>query len=109
MGRLIPLRLPSLSNIKEETLVFVSSYPSPLSTKSTRLATDDGPLIPPTPRERPGPVTDLVIFPEDVEEWAIVMEEVKILYRKRQYKQCSARCTQILENIKDPVSIFSPD
>jgi hypothetical protein len=57
-------------------------------------------------RERPGPVTDLIIFPEEQEEWEIVMEEVKKLYVNRQYKQCSARCIQILENIKDPVCNF---
>jgi hypothetical protein len=31
------------------------------------------------------------------------MKEVKILYMKRQYKQCSTRCIQILNSIKDPV------
>jgi len=32
------------------------------------------------------------------------MAEVKELYNKRQYKQCSARCKQLFNNIKDPVS-----
>jgi hypothetical protein len=32
------------------------------------------------------------------------MEEVKICFQKRQYKNCSARCIQILDSIKDPVS-----
>lgn len=34
------------------------------------------------------------------------MAEVKALYEKRQYKQCSARCKQLLENIRDPVSKY---
>ena len=54
-------------------------------------------------RQRPGPVTDLTIFPYTEREWREIMEEVKILYMKRQYKQCSVRCMQILKNIKDPV------
>lgn len=57
-------------------------------------------------RERPGPVTDLVIYPTTNAEWRIVMEEITQLHRKQQYKQCSARCLQILENVKDPVSFL---
>jgi hypothetical protein len=33
------------------------------------------------------------------------MEEVKVWFKNRQYKNCSTRCIQILDNIKDPVSI----
>jgi hypothetical protein len=55
-------------------------------------------------RIRPGPVTDLNILPYTQKDWKKVMEEVKILYSKGQYKHCSARCKQILDNIKDPVS-----
>ena len=49
------------------------------------------------------PVTELLIFPNTQQEYTAVMEEIKKLYEKRQYKQCSARCIQILDNIKDPV------
>ena len=35
------------------------------------------------------------------------MAEVKELYDKRQYKQCSARCKELFDNVKDSVSSFS--
>jgi len=60
--------------------------------------------VPTTPRSRPGPVTELLIFPTTQKEYSAVMEEIKKLYQNRHYKHCSARCIQILENIKDPVS-----
>lgn len=34
----------------------------------------------------------------------VIMDEIKGLYLKRQYKLCSARCIEVLKNIKDPVS-----
>jgi len=37
--------------------------------------------------------------PYTEEEWKAVMEEVKILYLKGQYKHCSMRCKQILDSI----------
>lgn len=58
-------------------------------------------------RPRPGPVTELTILPYTLGEWKTVMEEVKNLYSKGQYKHCSMRCKQILDGIKDPVSIFT--
>ncbi|EPE29649.1 hypothetical protein GLAREA_00809 [Glarea lozoyensis ATCC 20868] len=57
------------------------------------------------PRRRPGPVTDLTIVPYTASEWLKVMEEVKTLYYKQQYRQCSARCKQILETIRDPYRV----
>ncbi|KAE8442310.1 hypothetical protein EG329_003510 [Mollisiaceae sp. DMI_Dod_QoI] len=103
MGRLIPLKLEgapvtkSNTNLPSPTFLsksssitsFVPPSPSPLSPKSQR-------------RSRPGPVTDLIILPYTEEEWKKVMEEVKNLYTKGQYKHCSMRCKQILDGIKDP-------
>jgi hypothetical protein len=37
--------------------------------------------------------------PHTEEEWKTVMEEVKVLYLKGQYKHCSMRCKQVLDGI----------
>ncbi|TVY91888.1 hypothetical protein LAWI1_G001941 [Lachnellula willkommii] len=65
--------------------------------------------LPPIPirskKRRPVPVTDLTIDPYTSTEWSKAMAEVKELYDKRQYKQCSAGCKQLLHNIKDSYEI----
>jgi hypothetical protein len=89
--RLIPLKLklqPYEENRSQRT-----SYPS---TTTPSIAS---PLPVTLRKQRPGPVTDLIIVPHTEEEWKSVMEEVKILYLKGQYKHCSMRCKQILDGI----------
>ncbi|KAG4443729.1 hypothetical protein IFR05_000818 [Cadophora sp. M221] len=106
MDRLIPLKLEaSMSDTKS----------SPTSPKSlpllplTEIASVSipAPLNPakPTKKSRPGPVTDLTILPYTQKEWAAVMEEVRMLYSKGQYKHCAMRCKQILDGIKDPYGV----
>lgn len=97
MGRLIPLRLGSLGSFpdKKATMMDISS--------TTTIAAPPIPPKSPSRQRRPGPVTDLTIFPYTQEEWINVMAEIKTLYMKRQYKQSSTRCMQILDSIKDPV------
>jgi hypothetical protein len=88
-GRLIPLRLQSYEGNQSQR----TSYPS--TTLPSISSTS-----PSTPRkQRPGPVTDLIIVPHTEEEWKTVMEEVKVLYLKGQYKHCSMRCKQVLDGI----------
>lgn len=48
-----------------------------------------------------------IIVPDTPEEWKMVLEEVKALYIKGQYKQCSQRCKQVLCAIIDPVGFFT--
>jgi len=89
--RLIQLKLNSYEGNQSQR----TSYPS---TASSSIST----ISPPpsqTRKRRPGPVTDLIIVPHTEEEWKVVMEEVKILYLKGQYKHCSMRCKQILDSI----------
>lgn len=88
--RLIPLKL----NPYEENRSQGTSYPS-----KTLTPISTSPTIPQTRKRRPAPVTDLIIVPHTEEEWKAVMEEVKILYLKGQYKHCSMRCKQILDSI----------
>jgi len=91
--RLIPLKL----NSYEENRSQRTSYPSTTTSSSI---SSISPPAPQTRKRRPGPVTDLIIVPHTEEEWKVVMEEVKILYLKGQYKHCSMRCKQILDSIK---------
>ena len=105
MDRLIPLKLEAnMSDTKSSSTLQKSLPLLPL----TELASVPipAPLNPskPTKKARPGPVTDLTIFPYTQKEWAVVMEEVRMLYSKGQYKHCAMRCKQILDGIKDPVS-----
>lgn len=122
MGRLIPLKLEAGSATNSNTNLPSPSFLSKSSSITSFLP--ESPILPITPgspispksqpqsrpqlKPRPGPVTDLTILPYTQEEWKKVMEEVKILYSKGQYKHCSMRCKQILDNIKDPVRPFPP-
>jgi hypothetical protein len=104
MGRLIPLFLKATSQ----------SQNSQSPPRWEPIPRAESPTLPPPskstsrPRPRPGPVTELTIVPYTAAEWLKVMEEVKTLYYKKQYRQCSARCKQILETIRDPVRDYIP-
>jgi hypothetical protein len=88
--RLIPLKLNSYEENRSQRTSYPSKTLTPISTS---------PTIPQIRKRRPAPVTDLIIVPYTEEEWKAVMEEVKILYLKGQYKHCSMRCKQILDSI----------
>jgi hypothetical protein len=100
MGHLISLKLESLSDTRRP-----SSPPTTMATFPPVSIFSKSPK-----RSRPGPVTNLTILPYTQEEWKTVMEEIRKLYLKGNYKQCAARCKQILEGIsaKDPVSSLEP-
>ncbi|KAL3419015.1 hypothetical protein PVAG01_09236 [Phlyctema vagabunda] len=46
-------------------------------------------------------LTDFLAMPYTQQEWKLVMGEVRTLYFKHNYRQCSARCIQLLESIED--------
>ncbi|KAL2064777.1 hypothetical protein VTL71DRAFT_3916 [Oculimacula yallundae] len=106
MDRLIPLKLEaSMSDTRSST---TSQKPLPLLPLAQLGNVQiPAPLNPsqPTKRTRPGPVTDLTILPYTQAEWSVVMEEVRMLYSKGQYKHCALRCKQILDGIKDPYGV----
>ncbi|RDW78096.1 hypothetical protein BP5796_05948 [Coleophoma crateriformis] len=79
------------------TLTYPNST-TPLVPEAISLKSDQ--RLPPPPR--PKPVTDLIIMPTTRKEWRSVMDEVRMLYLRRQHKQCSTRCEQILSGIEDP-------
>jgi hypothetical protein len=93
MGRLIPFKLqPSEGKSLTEISSPTTSAEPDIHSKLGR-------------RARISPVTELTILPHTQEEWKKVMEEVKILFLKGHYKNCSVRCRDILNSIKDPVSL----
>jgi hypothetical protein len=42
--------------------------------------------------------------PQSPEQWKQIIQDVKLLYFQRQYKQCAARSFEILEAVKESVS-----
>lgn len=42
--------------------------------------------------------------PQTIREWKTTLNGVKSLYLQRQYKQCAARCADLLAVAKEPVS-----
>jgi hypothetical protein len=45
----------------------------------------------------------LPVLPYTNAEWAKCVADVKRQYLNRRYRPCSVRCSEILENVKDPV------
>lgn len=103
MARLIPLKLEATTSDTKTSSP--SDKPLPLLPTTKPTQRSPAPVeYKPSKKARPGPVTDLTILPYTQKEWSTVMEEVRVLYSKGQYKHCAMRCKQILEGIKDPVS-----
>ncbi|KAG0650670.1 hypothetical protein D0Z07_2396 [Hyphodiscus hymeniophilus] len=102
MGRLISLRLQPSPTPKNTKRRISLQSPSPPPSKPL-------PSIPVKPinRARPVPGINLTVLPYTELEWRETMDEVKMLYLKRQYKQCSARCIHILNSIKDTCGVHS--
>lgn len=82
MGAMIHLRLQPMEG---------SSVPLTSSTTTSSISS-----VTTTPYSR-------LIFPHTSEDWKYTMDEIKKLYLTGEYKQCTARCIQILKGIKDPV------
>ncbi|KAI5867058.1 hypothetical protein GGS23DRAFT_303744 [Durotheca rogersii] len=51
------------------------------------------------------PPTALPIIPFTSMEWKKAIDEVKRKYLNRKYRACSARCCEILDNLKDPSAV----
>ncbi|PQE29081.1 hypothetical protein CJF30_00004127 [Rutstroemia sp. NJR-2017a BBW] len=94
MGGLIHLKLQPM---ERNPILPIYSTPSDITSASSPALSSQ--------KSRPKPIFDLLLFPYTQEEWRFVMEQVKRLYVDREYKQCAARCKQILDSIKDPYRI----
>ena len=58
------------------------------------------------------PSSTSVAFPEQpisYEQWKAVLGQVKVMYLRNQWKQCSARCRQLLLEAKTPVRAVASD
>ena len=58
------------------------------------------------------PSSTSMVFPEQptsYEEWKGALVQVKSMYLKGQWKQCSARCSQLILEAKTPVRTFASD
>ena len=91
MGRLIPLTLqPSRLGVE---------YPMQPSPPPDRPL----PEIPVKSSRHPKPEMLYLHLSRTQKDWYKVLDEVRTLYLKKQYKQCSARCVRLLEEVKDIV------
>ncbi|KAE8379890.1 hypothetical protein BDV26DRAFT_279961 [Aspergillus bertholletiae] len=46
--------------------------------------------------------------PRSAQQWKAALQDIKLLYIQRQYKQCAARATELLEKARDLVCIPTP-
>ncbi|KAK7941290.1 uncharacterized protein PG986_013677 [Apiospora aurea] len=110
MGGLIPLLLPSGGASR---IVPSGGY------QSRRRASVQEPSSPPAPTHRrqhslpvavsrnprrpsiSTSVQQFTVLPYTADEWKTTLSEVKQKYLNRKYRTCSARCCEILENLKD--------
>ncbi|CZT03067.1 uncharacterized protein RCO7_06083 [Rhynchosporium graminicola] len=106
MDRLIPLKLEAIMSDTKSSSTSQKSFPL-LPLAHLGAVQIPAPLNPaqPSKRIRPGPVTDRTILPYSPAEWAAVMEEVRMLHAKGQYKHCAMRCKQLLDGVKDPSGV----
>ncbi|KAI1407070.1 hypothetical protein F5Y13DRAFT_135316 [Hypoxylon sp. FL1857] len=51
------------------------------------------------------PPTTIPIIPFTSVEWKNAIDEVKRKYLNRKYRACSARCCEVLDNLKDPSTV----
>ncbi|TEY37427.1 hypothetical protein BOTCAL_0519g00060 [Botryotinia calthae] len=94
MGEMIHLKLQPVEG---------NSIPSAPSTTSTPSS-----LKPTTKKQRPEsirPIWSRLVFPYALEDWKVIMDEVKKLYLTRQYTECAAQCTKVLNSITDPYRV----
>jgi hypothetical protein len=115
MSGLIPLVLRPATSFQET----ITSTPQEFRTQpgstqplrqssSPTLYTQAAPTIPPKSPRRDKTIRNLQMprepLPETGWQWRDMMDEVRNLYLKQQYRKCCSRCLQALEAAKGPVS-----
>ncbi|KAK0617935.1 hypothetical protein B0T17DRAFT_316833 [Bombardia bombarda] len=97
MGGLIPLMLSSGNRMS-----MISQQPSPVSRRSSSDLTHFTKPISPTKRSHSmPPPARISVLPHTHADWKRTISEVKRLYSAKRYRLCSAKCNDILDNIKD--------
>jgi hypothetical protein len=95
--------LPSRPSFSSPSGYEVSPLPPlPLSARGSSLS----PPMPPRSSERFLKEMPHLCIPSTDSEWRKTLEEVRALYVKRRYKQCSTRCISVLGDAMGPVSQF---
>jgi hypothetical protein len=84
MVRLITLKLQAVSRpVNHPPLPPPPNQPPPIPAKS--------------PRRPESKMPSTLLLPQTQNQWRIVLDEVRATYLRRQYKQCSVHCIQLLE------------
>ncbi|KAK8095738.1 hypothetical protein PG999_013760 [Apiospora kogelbergensis] len=114
MGGLIPLLLPSgggsrivpSDGYESRRRASVQEHSSPLPPAHRRQ--QSLPVVTLRSHRRPSistSVQQITVLPYTADEWKKTLSEVKQKYLNRKYRTCSARCCDILDNLKDTSSI----
>lgn len=111
MGGLIPLLLPSTSGSRS-SVIGITETRRPLSTMLTSATRTLGhrrqqslPTLKPTKRLSTPVLPPLPVLPYTSAEWKKAINEIKQKYMSRKYRTCSARCCEILDNLKDTSTV----
>ncbi|OTA86780.1 hypothetical protein M434DRAFT_81780 [Hypoxylon sp. CO27-5] len=113
MSGLIPLLLPSsavgrssASSSPTETGRRASLSSSPSQPQSlVHRRQQSLPTLRTTKRSSLVPPATIPIIPFTPVEWKNAIDEVKRKYLNRKYRACSARCCEVLDNLKDPSAV----
>ncbi|KAK3337194.1 hypothetical protein B0T19DRAFT_63775 [Cercophora scortea] len=97
MAGLIPLMLSSGSRTS-----YISQPPPSSSRRST---IDFSQMTKPTPAQRSPKPLSLPVLPHTKADWRKTISEIKRLHIGKKYRVCSARCLEILDNLKDPSQV----
>jgi len=102
MGGLIPLVLASGTRA---SLISPSPPPVPRQVHQRSASTGSTPIpgIKPKPAKRYShvPPVSLPVLPYTAAEWKRAISDIKRQHLTKRYRACSARCVEILDNIKD--------
>ncbi|KAI0102328.1 hypothetical protein F4776DRAFT_658117 [Hypoxylon sp. NC0597] len=113
MSGLIPLLLPSSTDGRSSTRSFptetgrrASLSPSPPPPPSlVHRRQQSLPTLRTTKRASLVPPATIPIIPFTSVEWKNAIDEVKRKYLNRKYRACSARCCEVLDNLRDPSTV----
>ncbi|KAK7923415.1 hypothetical protein PG985_007486 [Apiospora marii] len=113
MGGLIPLLLPSVGssrivsdNYESRRRASVQEPKSPLA--STHRRQQSLPVVVTRNPRRPSistTIQQITVLPYTADEWKKTLGEVKQKYLNRKYRTCSAKCCEILDNLKDTSNV----
>lgn len=113
MGGLIPLLLPSVGssrivsdNYESRRRASVQEPKSPLA--PTHRRQQSLPVVVTRNPRRPSistTVQQITVLPYTADEWKKTLGEVKQKYLNRKYRTCSAKCCEILDNLKDTFNV----